>query len=177
MENKECKHVIFISWVLSLWVAKVFITSLFYKFSNAPETQHIFGTIGDWMGGFLGQGFGNIFSNYGGYVIGTFELIASLFLLSPAIFSLLKYVGIQKELPLRSVLQSTGGLMASVIMFGAIFFHLVSPLGVQVMFNGQTDGGSLFYSAVSIFVSGLILFFINGCCFGKKTFCSHGCGK
>lgn len=66
METKECKHVVFISWVLSLWITKVFITSLFYKFSNAPETQHIFGTIGDWLGGFLGKGFGNLFSNYGG---------------------------------------------------------------------------------------------------------------
>ena len=54
-----------------------------------------------------------------------------------------------------------GGLMASAVMAGAVFFHLVSPLGIEVLHNGESDGGSLFYAAVSILVLGFVLFFIN----------------
>ena len=54
-----------------------------------------------------------------------------------------------------------GGLMASSVMAGAVFFHLVSPLGIEVLHNGESDGGSLFYAAVSILILGLLLFSIN----------------
>jgi len=37
-------------------------------------------------------------------------------------------------------------------MAGAVFFHLFTPLGIEV--NG--DGGSLFRAAVSILILGLI---------------------
>ena len=40
------------SWVIVLWIAKVFLLSLPYKFTLHPDTQHIFGTIGAWMKGF-----------------------------------------------------------------------------------------------------------------------------
>ena len=54
-----------------------------------------------------------------------------------------------------------GGLMASAVMAGAVFFHLVSPLGVEVLHEGKSDGGSLFYAALSILVLGLVMFAIN----------------
>ena len=38
-----------ISWIIALWAAKVFLFSLPYKFSGHPDTQHIFGTIGEWL--------------------------------------------------------------------------------------------------------------------------------
>jgi hypothetical protein len=47
--------------------------------------------------------------------------------------------------------------MASAVMAGAVFFHLVSPLGIDV----NNDGGSLFYAALSILILGLVLFGIN----------------
>jgi hypothetical protein len=46
-------------------------------------------------------------------------------------------------------------------MTGAAFFHLATPLGIEVLHNGQSDGGSLFYAAVSILVLGLVLAAIN----------------
>ena len=46
-------------------------------------------------------------------------------------------------------------------MAGAVFFHLFTPLGIEVLHEGQSDGGSLFYAAVSILVLGIVLFLIN----------------
>jgi len=54
-----------------------------------------------------------------------------------------------------------GGLMAAAVMAGAVFFHLFTPLGVEVLHQGQSDGGSLFYAAVSILVLGLAMFALN----------------
>ena len=79
------------------------------------------------------------FALYGGYVIGSFELLASILLILP-LFT-----------------RPLGGLLATALMTGAIFFHLFTPLGVNV----QGDGGQLFYMACSIWISGLILFFLH----------------
>ena len=37
--------------VLVLYVAFVFVQSLFFKFTNSPETVHIFGTLDAWAAG------------------------------------------------------------------------------------------------------------------------------
>ena len=50
------------SWAVVLWTAKVFLFSLPYKFTLHPDTQHIFGVIGAWMQGFLGETIGTGFS-------------------------------------------------------------------------------------------------------------------
>ena len=50
-----------------------------------------------------------------------------------------------------------GGLMASAVMAGAVFFHLFTPLGIDVL----GDGGFLFGMAVSVLVLGIVLFLIN----------------
>lgn len=149
------------SWIIALWMCYVFLGSLPYKFTRHPDTQHIFGTIGDWLGTFLGSGVGQLFSDFGSYVIGSFELLTSIVLLLPALLWVLSrlngsYFGIT-----RRRFHMIGGLMASAVMAGAVFFHLVSPLGVEVLHEGQSDGGSLFYAAVSILVLGLVLFAIN----------------
>jgi len=36
-------------WILSTFIAAVFVQSLFFKFSNAFETRYIFTIIGDWL--------------------------------------------------------------------------------------------------------------------------------
>lgn len=46
-------------------------------------------------------------------------------------------------------------------MAGTVFFHLFTPLGIEVLHEGKSDGGTLFYSAVSILILGAVLFFIN----------------
>jgi len=149
------------SWLIALWMSYVFLGSLPYKFSGHPDTQHIFGTIGDWLGTFLGSSVGNLFSELGAYVVGSFELLTAIVLLLPAVLWLVarlkgNFFGVT-----RRRFHMIGGLMASAVMAGAVFFHLASPLGVEVLHEGQSDGGSLFYAALSILILGLVLFAIN----------------
>lgn len=150
-----------VSWVSVLWMCYIFLGSLPYKFTRHPDTQHIFGTIGDWLGTFFGETIGGLFSDYGSYVIGGFELFVSIILLLPALLWVISklsgsYFGVT-----RRRFHMFGGLMASAVMAGAVFFHLVSPLGIEVLHNGESDNGSLFYAAVSILILGFVLFFIN----------------
>lgn len=150
-----------VSWTIVLWMCYVFLSSLPYKFTGHPDTQHIFGTIGDWLGTLLGSGIGKLFTDLGGYVIGSFELLTSIVLLLPALLWLISRLNGSFFGITRRRFHMIGGLMASAVMAGAVFFHLVSPLGVKVLHEGESDGGSLFYAAVSILVLGLVLFAIN----------------
>jgi len=150
-----------ISWLIIAWICKVFLFSLPYKFTLHPDTQHIFGTIGQWMKGFIGDSGGAIFANYGSYAVGGVELLTSLILLSPALFLLLKKVGIVGNIPNSHLVHAIGGAMASTVMAGAVFFHLFTPLGVEVIHEGKGDGGSLFYAAVSILILGASMAVIN----------------
>ncbi len=150
-----------ISWLIVLWICKVFLFSLPYKFSMHPDTQHIFSMIGGWMQGFLGENIGALFTNYGAYVVGSFELVTSVILLAPVLLFAATKMGISRIGSKHYILHSLGGLMASMVMAGAVFFHLFTPLGVEVIHEGKSDGGSLFYAALSILVLGFVLFFIN----------------
>ncbi len=148
-----------LSWICVLVITYVFLSSLPYKFSGAPETQHIFGTIGKWLAGFLGQGIGGLFSRFGAYVIGSFELITSIILLLPILYWLFNRnrKSAVERTSFRRNLHSIGGLAASALMGGAIFFHLFSRLGINV----NNDNGTLFYSAVTVFFLGIFLFLLN----------------
>jgi hypothetical protein len=139
-------------WVpvaLTLWIAFVFVQSLFFKFTNSPETQYIFGTLDGWAAGFGFAGLfapGGIFSQY---VIGSAELVASLVLL----LSLM---------PRFSWLRPFGALLALGVISGAILFHLFTPLGVAVVNDdGSSDGGLLFAMAVSVWVSAATLLWLS----------------
>lgn len=103
---------------LTLYIAFVFIQSLFFKFSNSPETQYIFGTLEAWG---ASLGFAGLFAPSGifsQYVVGTGELIASALLLAGL------------SLRLR-VLRPVGALMAMGVISGAIVFHLFTPLAFR----------------------------------------------
>ena len=156
-----------ISWLLVALIVSVFLPSLIFKFSGAPETKHIFGTIGLWLSGFLGETIGGIFSAIGGYVIGSFELITSITLLLPALFWLKNKFSKSGEPKTvnRQMLHAWGGLLSSALMGGAIFFHLFSKLGINV----NNDNGALFYSAVAVFFAGIVLFLVNR----KREACPH----
>ena len=149
------------SWIAVVWMAYVFLGSLPYKFTNHPDTQHIFSTIGGWLGTFLGPAIGSAFTDFGGYVVGGFELITSIILLAPALLWLGNRLSGSDFGNTRLRLHQIGGLMASAVMAGAVFFHLVSPLGIVVKHQGESDGGSLFYAACSVLVLGIVLFIIN----------------
>ena len=120
----------------SVFIAFVFIQSLFFKFSGSYETDHIFGVLGEWSGI-------EWFGIYGGYLIGIAELIASILLFT-------RFHGL-------------GAVMAAGIMSGAIFFHLFTPLGIQMPeFDAMGkiigyDGGLLFGMACLVWLSGIFL--------------------
>lgn len=146
--------VVVLSWLIVAWICYIFLGSVPYKFSNHPDTQHIFGTIGQWMSDTISSGLGNTFAQYGAYLVGSFETITSGILLLPLLGFLFPKIR-------RACYHFWGGLLASAVMTGAVFFHLFTPLGVVVKHNGQPDGGSLFFAAVSILVLGLVLAFLN----------------
>jgi hypothetical protein len=158
--KKKCVIAV-ISWLIVLWMCKVFLLSLPYKFTGHPDTQHIFGTIGEWISGFLGSDIGNLFTNVGAIGVGLFELVTSVVLLLPALFWALNKIGISAVSSQRAKFHRIGGIMAAIVMSGAVFFHLFTPLGIEVLHQGKSDGGSLFFAAVSILVTGVILFGIN----------------
>ena len=150
-----------ISWAIAIWCCYIFLASLPYKFTRHPDTQHIFGTIGEWLGSTIMQPLGELFTAFGSYIVGGFELITSLILLAPALLWTIRKLGGKATNSIRPRWHAYGGLMASTVMAGAVFFHLVTPLGIEVIHNGQSDGGSLFFVAVSIAVLGVVLFLIN----------------
>lgn len=157
------KYIISIlSWAMAIWMCRVFLSSLPYKFTNHPDTQHIFGTIGTWMAGVVGEGPGTLFARFGAYVVGSFELLTSVILLLPLLIWLLSVIGSSSNYGVRAKYHRIGGAMAALVMGGAVFFHLFTPLGIEVLHQGESDGGSLFYAAVSILISGIVMFLING---------------
>lgn len=134
--------------ILSLYIAFIFVQSLFFKYTNAVEPQHIFGTLDQWADDALGlPGLfapGGLFSQY---VVGTVELIASALLLSGAFLK-------------RQAFQSVGACAGAIIMAGAIFFHLFTPLGVVIVneeLGVESDYGFLFLNACLVFLSCLII--------------------
>ena len=126
---------------LCIFIAFVFLQSLPFKFTNSLETQHIFQTLGEWSGlAWFGQ--------YGGYMVGTAELITAIVLFT-------KW-------------RTIGAVMAAGIMSGAILFHLVTPLGtIMPLFDPETglqtgdDGGVLFYMACATWVCSIILLVLD----------------
>ena len=134
-----------VTLVLTLYIAFVFIQSLFFKFTNSPETQYIFGTLDAWG---ASLGFPGLFARSGvfsQYVVGSAELVASTLLLAGLALG-------------RPLLQAGGALLALGVISGAIFFHLFTPLGVQVRnTDGSLDGGELFALACGVWVSAAVL--------------------
>jgi hypothetical protein len=73
-----------VSWVIAAWMCFIFLGSLPYKFTNHPDTQHIFSTLGSWLSGILGDAIGSLFTQFGAYAVGAFELVTALVLMIPA---------------------------------------------------------------------------------------------
>jgi hypothetical protein len=128
---------------LSLYVAFVFVQSLFFKFTDSPETLYIFeAKLDPWA---ASLGFPGLFARGGifsAHVIGTFELIASLLVVSGTL------------LPSRRLLQALGAVLGLGVISGAIFFHLFTPLGVAVQNgDGSSDHGELFTLACGVWIA------------------------
>lgn len=129
-------------WPLALFVAFVFLQSLFFKFSNSPETIYIFQTkLDPWA---ASLGFPGVFAPGGVFsakVVGSAELVASLLLLLGTVN------------PRWRVAQLLGAFLGLAVISGAIFFHLFTPLGVAVRnTDGSSDHGQLFGMACGVWV-------------------------
>ena len=138
-------------WLLTLYVAFVFIQSLFFKFTGSPETVYIFqGKLDPWA---ASLGFAGVFAPGGIFsakVVGTFELIASALLLAGAFITTQRAV------------QVLGAAMGLGVISGAIFFHLFTPLGVAVVnADGSSDGGELFMLACGVWVACALLLWLR----------------
>jgi hypothetical protein len=104
-------------------IAFVYLWYLQYKFLGHEGSVQLFTTITDWLhlhGHEKAMRIG----------VGTAELIASILLLVPAT-------------------QVLGAAFSFGIITGAIFFHLVSPLGI----DPYGDGGELFKMAVAVWLA------------------------
>jgi hypothetical protein len=133
--------------VLSLYVIVVFVQSLFFKFTRSPETIYIFeAKLDPWA---ASLGFPGLFAPGGifsAYVIGSFELLASILLVAGLVFASRRWI------------QGIGALLGMGIISGAIFFHLFTPLGVAVRnTDGTSDGGELFMLACGVWIASAIL--------------------
>lgn len=131
--------------ILSIYVAFVFLQSLYFKFAGlfgppADITVYIFSTVGEWFStvglGILAQPF----SDYGELVIGFAELLASILILMAATRWL-------------------GALIGIGVMTGAIFFHIFTPLGLHpytdlaCLADGCPKEYALFYMAIGVWLS------------------------
>ncbi|MEM6707423.1 MAG: hypothetical protein AAF648_01430 [Pseudomonadota bacterium] len=125
-----------LGWALAIIPAVIFVQSLFFKFAGSDETRIIFETIGTWMADLpLIGALAPAFAAYGGVTVGLVELVAAGLLLIPAT-------------------RRIGALIGLVVISGAIFFHLGTPLGVDRVVNaaGDTDGGALFAMACVVWL-------------------------
>ena len=120
-----------LAWILSAYIAYIFLWYLQFKFTGHPGSTQLFTTLTDWLG---------LHGHEKAMRIGTgsAELIAAVLLLIPAS-------------------QVAGAALALGIMTGAIFFHLASPLGI----DPYGDGGVLFKEACSVWLSSLVILVIR----------------
>lgn len=120
-----------VPWALSLYIAYIFIFYLQYKFTGHEGSRYVFIILTDWLG----------FSGYEAWMrigVGAAELVAAILLFVPGT-------------------QIVGAALAVGIMTGAIFFHLVSPLGI----DPYHDGGVLFKEACAVWSSGALILAIR----------------
>ncbi len=110
------------AWAMAIYIAYIFVWYLQYKFTGDDGSVWLFTVLTDWLG-FHGH---EKFMRIG---TGGTELFASFLLFIPP-------------------LQVVGAALSCAIMSGAIFFHLVSPLGV----DPYGDGGVLFREACTAWV-------------------------
>lgn len=129
---------------IAIFAAVIFLDSLRYKFTNAEETQVIFGLLDGWA---QSLGAGGLFAQTGlfsQYVIGTAELFASA----------LYIIGI---IPAFRRLQAVAAVIALAVMTGAISFHLFTPLGI----DPNKDGGGLFMAACVVWLTSIVMLVIR----------------
>ncbi len=116
-------------WAGALYIAFIFLWYEQYKLFGAAGSTDLFTTLTDWLG-FHGH---EKFMRIG---VASCEIMASLFVLTPRV-------------------QGLGAIGAIMLMSGAMFFHLATPLGT----DPYGDGGILFKEACSVWITGWVVLF------------------
>jgi hypothetical protein len=116
-----------LTWPAALFIAGILLWYEQYKLTGHPGSTFLFTVLTDWLG-FHGH---EKFMRLG---VGSAEIVTSILVVIPATRLL-------------------GALGAVALMSGAIFFHLVSPLGV----DPYHDGGGLFTEACEVLGSALFI--------------------
>jgi len=120
-----------VAWAAALFIAYIDLWYLQYKFAGHQGSVELFTTITDWLGLHGHEKAMRI-------GVGTAELISAILLLIPWT-------------------QVIGAAMALAIITGALFFHLVSPLGI----DPYGDGGVLFKQACGVLVCSIVILVIR----------------
>jgi uncharacterized membrane protein YphA (DoxX/SURF4 family) len=118
-----------VRWVGALYIAFIFLWYEQYKLFGAEGSVDLFTTLTDWLGLHGHEKFMRI-------GVGSCEVIAALVILTPR-------------------LQGLGAIGALMLMSGAMFFHLATPLGT----DPYGDGGILFKEACSVWTTAWIVLY------------------
>ncbi|PZW49088.1 hypothetical protein C8P66_103114 [Humitalea rosea] len=122
-----------LSWIPAIWIAWEYGYYLQFKLPGAEGSVFLFTILSDWLGTPGGEKPFRLF-------VASMEIIASILVLIP-----------QTRVP--------GALFSLGIISGAIFFHVVSPLGI----DPYNDGATLFIEACVTWVASLsILVLLRG---------------
>ncbi len=112
-----------LTWPAALFIGGTLLWYEQYKLTGNPGSVYLFTILSDWLGI---HGYEKPFRLF----VGIMEIAASILVVVP---------------PTRVF----GAFFALGVMSGAIFFHLVSPLGI----DPYHDGGALFQEALEVWAS------------------------
>jgi hypothetical protein len=118
------------TWVAAFTIAGILLWYEQYKLTGNPGSVWLFTVLSDWL---HIHGYEKPFR----LAVGSAEIVASVLVVIPAT-------------------RVIGAAFALGIMSGAIFFHLVSPLGV----DPYGDGGALFKEACTVWLSAIFILIV-----------------
>jgi hypothetical protein len=116
-----------LTWPAAFYIAGILLWYEQYKLTGNSGSVWLFTVLSDWL--FI-DGYEKPFRLF----VGSMEIVASLLVVIP---------------PTRM----WGAALALAVMSGAIFFHLVSPLGV----DPYHDGGALFKEACAVWLCAVFI--------------------
>lgn len=139
-----------LSWVLALFLIAMFLQATVHPLPNPPVgsvkffdlagENIVFATIAERSGYYM-------FEPTGRVLVGILELLTALLLLIP-------------------FTRRFGGFLSSMILFGAVSFHLSPWLGREIPLSlvpGETgtDGGALFALAIAMLVASILVIVVH----------------
>jgi uncharacterized membrane protein YphA (DoxX/SURF4 family) len=120
------------TWPAAFYIAGTLLWYEQYKLTGNEGSVYLFTILSDWL---HIHGYEKPFRLF----VATLEIIASILVLVP-------------------ITRIVGAAFALCIMSGAIFFHVVSPLGI----DPYNDGGALFKEACTVWLCSAFILLVRG---------------